>query len=418
MKKEIKVIEKLDAVIEAPPSKAHTLRALFIASLADGESLLRNPLLADDQKYAISALRNLGVGIEIKDEGVYVKGTNGKFSVNDGSLYVGGSGVTTRFLMTLASLGDKKVTIDGEPRMRTGRGSQDLVEALGPLGVGINSLNGGGCLPIYVEPGFEGGETILKGDKSSQYSSSILISAPYAQRDIVMHIDRKLISKPFIDITIGMMRDFGVEVVNEDYGKFTVKAGQRYKAREYDIEGDYSGSAFFFEMAAISGGKMRVNNLSRDTYQGEKKFLELLEQMGCGVEYGPDYVEVVGGPLHGIEVDMGDYPDLVPALAVTAAFANGESKFTGISHLKEKECDRLMAIVEELDKMGIEARCTDDSLIVVGGKPHGAVISAHKDHRIAMAFSAAGTFVPGVFIDGIGYVSKSMPDFYERLERL
>jgi len=272
-------------------------------------------------------------------------------------------------------------------------------------------------VPIHVNPGFEGGETILKGNKSSQYFSSILISAPYAKKDVVIHTEGKLISKPFIDITIGMMKDFGVEVINDNYRKFTVKAGQRYKAREYDIEGDYSGSAFFFEMAAITGGKIKITNLIQDTYQGEKKFVDFLEQMGCSVDRGADYVEVVGGPLNAIEVDMGDYPDLVPALAVTAAFAKGESKFTGIAHLKDKECNRLLAPVEELPKMGIEARCTEDSLIVVGGVPHGATIDAHADHRIAMAFSAPGLVVP-ITINGTEYMAKSCPDFLDRMEAL
>ncbi len=415
--KSIKIIKNLDAVIEAPPSKAHTLRALFIASLAEGESVLRNPLLADDQNYAIEALKSLGAEIDVSAKEIRVKGTNGNFHTSNPNIYIGGSGVTARFVMTLASLVDKRVTIDGEPRMRTGRPSQDLVDALGPLGVNINSLNNDGCVPIHVNPGFEGGETILKGNKSSQYFSSILISAPYAKKDVVIHTEGKLISKPFIDITIGMMKDFGVEVINDNYRKFTVKAGQRYKAREYDIEGDYSGSAFFFEMAAITGGKIKITNLIQDTYQGEKKFVDFLEQMGCSVDRGADYVEVVGGPLNAIEVDMGDYPDLVPALAVTAAFAKGESKFTGIAHLKDKECNRLLAPVEELPKMGIEARCTEDSLIVVGGVPHGATIDAHADHRIAMAFSAPGLVVP-ITINGTEYMAKSCPDFLDRMEAL
>jgi len=415
VRRAIKVLKSLDAVMEAPPSKAHTLRALFIASLAEGESVLRNPLLADDQKNAIKALRNLGVDIKGDNGDIYVNGVGGVFNVVNPNLYIGGSGVASRFLMTLASLADKRVTIDGEPRIRTGRPFQDLIDALGPLGVSIGSLDDNGRVPIYVEPGFVGGETTLKGDKSSQYFSSILISAPYAQKDVVIHTDGRLISKPFIDITIGMMRDFGVEVINEDYRKFTVRAGQRYKAREYDIEGDYSGAAFFFEMAAISGGKMRITNLPRETYQGEKKILEYLADMGCSVDVCDEYVEVVGGQLRGIEADMGDYPDLVPALAVAAAFAEGESKFRGISHLAGKESNRLSDTVAELCKMGIDARCTDDYVVVRGGRPKGAIIDAHGDHRLAMAFSVAGTVVSGVSIDGSEHVTKSMPDFYDRL---
>jgi 3-phosphoshikimate 1-carboxyvinyltransferase len=411
-------ITNLSAEITASPSKAHTLRALFIASLADGETILKRPLIAEDQQYAIDALRKLGVKIDIFNDEIKIKGVNGKLNVQDQDVYIGASGATARFLAVMGSLAEKEFTIDGTERMREERPLEDLINAVIPLGITAEYNNKKGYVPIKIKPGFNGGETTLKGDKSSQFFTSILISAPYAKKDVIINTEGKLVSKPYIDVTISMMKDFGVDVINENYTRFIVKAGQRYRAKEYDIEGDYSSASFFFAMAAITGGRIKVNNLNPNSTQGDKNFVEFLKQMGCDINYGNNHVEVIGKPLKAIRANMCDYPDIVSPLAVVASFADGESEFYDISHLKYKECDRLIAPITELKKMGIDARCTDDCILIKGGNPHTAIIDTYKDHRMVMSFAAAGLKVPGMIINNPENVSKSFPNFFELLEGL
>ena len=274
---EIRPIENLDSCINAPPSKAHTLRALFISALAEGNSIIHNALIAEDQKYAIDVLKKLGLDIDIKDNSIFVKGCSGKFSVKDPNLFVGNSGVTARVLVSLCALSDKDITIDGTDRMRSGRPITDLIEALSNLGVEIKSVNGDGCLPLVVSGNsFEGGVTSLKGDKSSQYFTSILLSAPYASKDVLLKTEGELKSKPYVDITINMMKEFGVEVLNKDYKEFFIKSGQKYKAREYTVEGDFSNASFFFAAAAVTQGKIRVSGLNLNSCQGDKQFVDFL----------------------------------------------------------------------------------------------------------------------------------------------
>lgn len=411
--------EILDAVIKAPPSKAHTLRALYIAALAKGKTIIKHPLIADDQRDTIEALKGLGVKIEEANDEIIIHGVDGKFHPVSDKLYIGNSGATSRVMAVLCALADKDITFAGNDRMNTGRPLQDLLDAVKQLGIDAKSINGNGCPPVRVKANsFLGGNATMKGDKSSQYFTAILLCAPYAKKDVTLTVDGKLVSRPFIDITIEIMREFGVVVVNEDYKRFYVKAGQSYKARTYEIEGDYSGSAFFFEAAAITGGRVRVTNLRGDSVQGEVKFLDLLKEMGCEVKRGKDFVEVQGKPMKGIRVDMADYPDIVPSLAVASAFAEGTTEIYNIAHLKIKESDRIVAPVDELRKMGINGSYTNDSMIIAGGKPHGASIDTHGDHRMVMSFAAAGLKVPGLIINDIENVNKSFPDFFDEFDKL
>jgi 3-phosphoshikimate 1-carboxyvinyltransferase len=420
----VQTISKIDAEITAPSSKAHTLRAIYIAALAQGKSVIKKPLLAEDQMYAIEALRKMGVRIDIDQaqEEVTIYGNAGKFAVADQQIYIGNSGMTARFLAVLGSLANMDITIDGTERMRTARPFQDLIEALAPLGVIEKSRNNNGCVPIDIKAdSFTGGTTTLKGDKSSQYFSAILLCAPYAKNDVRIITEGKLVSKPYVDITISIMKDFGVEVVNNDYKEFLVKAGQKYIAREYQIEGDYSSASFFFEAAAITSGKIKINNLFKNSAQGDKKFVDYLEMMGCKVHRGADYVELEGKPLKGITVDMCDEPDIAVPLMVVAAFAKGETQITNISHLIYKESDRIKAPVNELNKMNIRAVAGTDSVTIQGasmGEIKSVEIETYNDHRMAMSFTVAGLKVPGIIINNPKCVDKSFPDFFEIFESL
>lgn len=407
-------IEHLDAEIIAPPSKAHSLRALFVSALAEGTSVIKNPLLADDQKHAIAALQKMGADISIEENAVVVKGTSGK--LHGGSVFIGGSGMTARALASIAALADSDVTIDGIERMRTGRPMQELLDGLKQLGVDTTSNNG--CVPVTIQGNsLVGGETSLDGSISSQYFSSILIAAPYAQKQVMIKAKTPISSKPYIDITIQLMKDFGVSVVNKNYSEFLISP-QKYIGRDFQIEGDYSSASFFFAAAAITGGKVRVKNLRLDSAQGDREMLTLLEKMGCAVKRTAEYIEVIGKDLVGIVQDMNDYPDIVIPLAVVAAYAKGTTKLTNIGHLRYKESDRLEAPAIELRKMGISVDITDDALYIHGGTPSSAEIETYDDHRMAMSFAMAGLKTPGVVIKNPEVVTKSFPEFWDVFERL
>jgi 3-phosphoshikimate 1-carboxyvinyltransferase len=365
---------------------------------------------------AIKALRDLGVKIEVSKNKIIVHGSNGRFKAKKTNLYVGNSGLTARCTAVLCSLADKDITITGSKRMDE-RPFDDLLKAMKSLGIRYKSNKN--CLPLKIKTGsFEGGQICMKGDKSSQYFTALLIAAPYAKKDVVINTEGELVSKPYIDITIRMMQDFGAKVVNKGYNKFIVKSGCSYSGKKYDIEGDFSSASFFFAAAAITQGRVSVNNLNPDSVQGDKRFVEFLKMMGCKVNKGKNHIEVIGRPLKAINADMRDYPDIVVPLSVVAAFAHGTSRFYNISHLKYKESDRIRAIADGLKKIGVKVRQTKDSIAITGGTPHGAVIETYKDHRIAMSFAIAGLKVPGIIIKNPENVKKSYPEFFDILKKL
>jgi 3-phosphoshikimate 1-carboxyvinyltransferase len=323
-----------------------------------------------------------------------------------------------RFLTALAALKTGITLLDGSERMRK-RPVGELLSGLGELGVKAYSKKGDGCPPVIVESqGLKGGTTRIKGEESSQFLSGLLMVAPYAQKDLNIEVTGSLASKPYVDITQDVMSAFGVEVRSQGYRSFLTKAGQRYLPRKYRIEGDASNASYFFSAAAVCKGRVRVGNLNPATIQGDIGFLEILKRMGCRVIRGSDWIEVLGGELHGIEIGMNEMPDLVPTLAVTAAFARGKTVIKNIGHLRVKESDRIHALAVELSKMGIHVREKEDGLEIEGGKPHGAEIETYNDHRMAMSFAAAGLGVPGVTIKGERCVDKSFPGFWEVLQRL
>lgn len=412
--------KQLNSIVIAPPSKAITLRALFIAGLAKGKSVLKKSLIAEDQKHAIDALRQFGVKIEVLQNKIEVIGVNGKPSLPLRKIFLGNSGVSMRFLASIAALcPEGKIVLDGDARMRE-RPIQDLLDALKPLGIDSVSLNGNGSPPIEISSGkFSGGRTWIKGELSSQFFSSLLISGVYAEKGIELHCIGSMSSKPYIDLTVDCMESFGVKAENKNYSMLFVKAGQTFSGQTFAIEGDYSNASYFFAAAAISGGKVMVRNLNPKSLQGDRKFLDVLKKMGCKIRMGKDFVEVKGPKdLKAVDVDMNEMPDLVPTLAVIAAFAMGKTTITNIAHLIAKESNRIEAPAIELKKMGINAIASTDSLAVFGGKPHGAEIETYNDHRMAMSFAIAGLKVEGIFIKNPDCVKKSFPEFWMELNRL
>ncbi len=416
----IRTVNKLDATVSVPGSKSYTQRALIIASLAEGRSLLRHALISEDTAYLMEALRSLGAGILACDSDIRVIGTGGAVQNPGKTLFLGNNGTALRFLTTLVSLSEGGVTLDGSDRLRE-RPLEPLIDALRGLGVSCHSTNGNGCPPVVIEGGeFRGGRAVFTDTRSSQYISSLLIGAPYAQEDVVVELRGETVSLPYIDMTAAAMRDFGVEVTTGTGGAYLVRAGQRYAGREYAIEGDVSSASYFFLAAALCRGKVRILNINPDTMQGDIGLLEIVKRLGCVVKKGKDWVEVRGDSLHAgdFQFDMGKMPDLVPTLAVLSAFRPGRTVITGASHLRLKESDRIAALVTELNRIGIDAREREDGLVIEGGNPHGARIETYNDHRIAMSFAVAGLAAEGMAIENEACVGKSFPEFWDEMERL
>lgn len=421
--KEIQLKSKINAEVEIPGSKSYTNRALIIATLANESSKLTNASLSDDARSMIDGLQMFGV--EIKEDGTTLLVTPPEKLHYDGEIDVGGAGTTMRFLTGFCSLGFGNVKLVGDDVMHT-RPIDDLVESLhnligGSIKAESINANGRGCPPVSINSnGLVGGTTNLKGDTSSQYLTSILMVSPYASKDVEIQIIGDLTSKPYADITIDVMKQFGINVERKEYKRFFVGAGQKYAGRPYQIEFDASNSSYFLAAAAITGGRVKVRNINPYSVQGDIHFPDLLDKMGCKVNWGSDYVEVTGPEkLRAIEeINMNSMQDTVQTLAVLAAVAEGTTVITGIGNLRVKETERIEALEAGLAGVGIRTESTEDSLTIYGGKPHGAQIETRGDHRMAMSFSDLGLKIPGIIIDDPDCVSKSYPTFYKDFDRL
>lgn len=410
----------VSGVVTTPPSKSYSHRAVIIASLAAGESIIENPLLSDDTIYTIDACRSLGADIKIQDNRLMIIGGKIRTATDKKIIFAGNSGSTIRMVASLAALSQSRVILDGDSRLRQ-RPLGDLLSALKSLGVSARSLNNNGCPPIEIQGGrLRGGEVSVRGQISSQHISALLMIAPYTEKGLRIKVAGRLRSRPYIDITLDAMRAFGVKVVNQDYKEFLVKGGQEYKARRYQIEGDYSSAAYFFTAGAIGGGPVTVKNLKPDSAQGDRHLLNILSEMGCTIEHRKEQVRISRRDgLSGISLDMGDYPDIVQAVAVVAAYTRGKTKITNIPHLKFKETDRISNTAAELAKMRIKTDVTGNSLVIYGGKPKGAEVEAHADHRLAISLAIAALFAEGdSIINGAEAVSKSYPKFFADLKKL
>ena len=411
----------LDARARVPGSKSVTNRALLAAALADGPGRLLGALDSDDTRVMRDALRALGCPVEVTAEAWHVTGRGGRLSSPSEPLFAGNSGTTARFLTAAACLADGPVRIDGTPRMRE-RPIEDLTRALAQLGGRCRIEGEAGCPPVLVEGGgLRGGEARIDARQSSQYVSAVLLAAPYADRDVTLHFEGGVaVSRPYIDLTLDLMGDFGASAGWCGAASLKVNAGRPYRARDYPVEADASSAAYPLCAAAIAGGRVRVDGLDPRTRQPDIGILERLEQMGCRVEIGADWVAVSApaGPLRGIDTDMNDLPDAVLALAVVALFAEGPTRIRSVANLRIKETDRLAALETELRKLGAGAHADADSLTIEPGPLRAAEIDTYDDHRMAMAFALAGLRQPGVRIRDPGCVSKTWPGYFDWLGEL
>ena len=415
---EIKPGHVKNTTVCVPGSKSYTHRMLIAAALADGACEVRNPLHSEDTLITRRCLSEMGVSIEEARDHLRIQGTSGRLRSPENPVDLGNSGTSMRLMAAVAALGQGVCVLTGSQRMQQ-RPIQDLLVGLNQMGVGARSVNADGCPPIEVTGGgLKGGSVTIDCRISSQYLSALLLIAPFAKETVTITVSGGLVSRPYVDMTIAVMEEFGIAVDRNGYERFVVTGGQAYRAGDHAVEPDCSQAGYFWAAAAISGAGVTVAGTSKTSLQGDVRFAECLAAMGCRVAEHGGGIEVSGGPLTGVIVDMADMPDMVPTLAVVAAFAHGATVIENVAHLRAKESDRLGAVAAELMKMGIEADCTDSGLRIVGGHPQGAAIDTYDDHRIAMSFALAGLKVPGIKIKDETCVKKSFPNFWEVFKSL
>lgn len=415
---EIRKKDIRDTTVTVPGSKSYTHRLLIGTALSDGPCSIENMLRSEDTLLTLKALREMGVICEDTGSILTVQGTNGRLRPSPSPIYLANSGTSMRLLTAVAALGSGVYTLTGTERMGE-RPIQDLLDALKQIGVDARSLNGNGCPPVEIigNP-IAGGPVSIRCHVSSQYLSALLLIAPYTKNGLDITVTQGPVSRPYIDMTIDIMSRMGVVVRKTDDTRYYVAGGNGYRHGDYVVEPDGSNAGYFWAAAAITGARIKVRGITLSSCQGDVRFVHVLEKMGCRIDQDTDGIAVTGGRLFAVEVDMSDMPDVVPTLAVVAAFAQGTTVITNVAHLKEKESDRLGSVAAELRKMGIDATATESGLVIKGGRPHGAEIETYKDHRMAMSFALAGLVTPGMRIVDEMCVEKSFPNFWEVFETL
>lgn len=427
----VKNISEIGGVVKAPPSKSYSHRAVILASLAKGTSKLYDMLYSEDTLSSIRVCEALGAKITNKDNYLEVIGTGGKLHNSSSKpIDLANSGTTLRLMTSVSALSDNEVVLTGDDSLKT-RPMGLLMGALKSLGVESESLNDNEKAPILIKPGYRGGETNIYGNVSSQFISSILISSPLSDNGVTLYVLPEFKSKPYVDMTVDIMRQFGVKLLKGYYLKhetcdkehqscrideFKVRK-QDYTACDYTVEGDYSSASYLLALIAINGGKARIKNLFRNSKQGDKYILDILQAMGAKIIRGEDYVEIgSAGNLKAIDVDLSNAPDLLITVAVLAAMAEGTTNITGVKHARVKETDRIDTTCRELEKLGCKLVEHEDGMSITGGV-HAGVVDSHGDHRLAMAFSLIG-LKHDIKITNGEVFDVSFPNFIESMKEL
>jgi 3-phosphoshikimate 1-carboxyvinyltransferase len=410
------------AVIDVPGSKSLTNRALVVAAMADGPSVLAGALDCEDTQVMAEALRKLGIGVEhdLPECVIRIAGCAGKIPVHTAALEVANSGTSLRFLTAMVATGNGTFHLDGSPRMRQ-RPVSDLLAALNRLGADARSDLGTGCPPVTVcARGLDGGYADIKGDVSSQFASGLLMALPYSRDMTSVLVQGLLVSQPYVAMTLAVMDAFGVTVGNHKFRRFDVRPSH-YRGRDFAIEPDASAASYFFALAAVTGGTITVPGLGASSVQGDMAFVDVLAHMGCTVVRESSRTTITGGPLRAVDVDMNAISDTVMTLAVVALFADGVTRIRNVAHIRQKESDRLAALATELRKLGATVQELPDGLIIDPPAPHqlrAARVSTYDDHRMAMSFAIAGLRVSGLVILDPGCVVKTYPRFWDDLEQI
>ena len=414
------ITHPLNATVRVPGSKSLTNRALMISALTKGITRLTNALFSDDSYYFVRALQTLGFNIQLDEANheMNITGLGGKIPAKKAELFIGNAGTAARFLSAFLTLGNGEYVLDGEPRMRE-RPIGDLIHALHQLGVEMESTNN--CPPVEIfAKGLMGGKTKIAGNISSQFLSALLMVSPYARSPIEIELTTELNSKPYVDMTIAIMQDFGVEIERHEYSKFTIQPASYFPLSSYPIESDASAASYFFAAPAICGGTVCVENISRNSLQGDINFLDVLSQMGCVVTETDNSIQVTGTTdLRGIDIDMRDTPDTAQTLAAVAPFAASPTRIRGIASARLKETDRIHATCTELTRLGVRVEEHADGMTIhPAEKTRPVIIQTYNDHRMAMAFALIGLRFDGVIIENPACVSKTFPGYFDVLETL
>ena len=395
-----------------------THRALITAALADGPSEIVGPLESDDTDITRQGLASLGFETRVEPGRWRVQGGGGDVP-GGGSLTLGDSGTSARFLVALAAMGRDPSDLDGSRRLR-GRPMAGLLDVLHRLGARVEP-GGAKGLPVRVGGSpLQGGPAGLPPGPTSQFASALLLIAPRLPGGIDLTLEPPAASGPYVELTAEVMGSFGIRVERPEPLRWRVP-GAGYEGRVYEVEGDHSAASYFLAAAAITGGRVRMEGLDPASAQPDRRLGGILEQLGCRLSRGEDWIEVRGGRrFDGFDLDLNDAPDLVPTLAVMALFADGPTRLRGIAHLRVKESDRLETLAANLRALGRAARALDDRLEIdaAEGSLHGARIETASDHRIAMAFALAGLRVAGIELDDPACVAKSNPAFWTQYREL
>jgi 3-phosphoshikimate 1-carboxyvinyltransferase len=413
----VQAADRIDGTVKAPPSKSYTHRAFIIASLAEGVSIIRDPLYSEDTLASLNSCIALGSNVKKHKTYCEIIGVHGKPKTPKNVLDLKNSGTTLRIITGIASLTDGYTVLTGDKSLRS-RPMQNLLDALIPLGVSAFSTRNNGKPPIIIRGGFKGGKTCINGNVSSQYISSILMAAPYAETNVDLHIKGDFISKPYVDMTLDIMKKFKVDVNYDRAGKSFHIEPQIYRSRDYSVEGDYSSASYLIAAAASLNSDLTVQNLPNNSKQGDKQILEIVKDMGSEVKVKNNEVKIQGqGILKGIEVNLQNAPDLLPTVAALGAMAEGTTTIKGVEHARFKETDRIHTCAIELSKLGVSVTEKSDGLIIRGGV-HGGVVKSHMDHRLAMAFYIIGLKVGNIIIEDASVYNISFPNFPEIIQKL
>ncbi|HCL5256956.1 TPA: 3-phosphoshikimate 1-carboxyvinyltransferase [Salmonella enterica] len=415
-------IARVDGAINLPGSKSVSNRALLLAALACGKTVLTNLLDSDDVRHMLNALSALGINYTLSADRTRcdITGNGGALRAPGAlELFLGNAGTAMRPLAAALCLGQNEIVLTGEPRMKE-RPIGHLVDALRQGGANIDYLEQENYPPLRLRGGFTGGDVEVDGSVSSQFLTALLMTAPLAPKDTIIHVKGELVSKPYIDITLNLMKSFGVEIANHHYQQFVVKGGQQYQSPgRYLVEGDASSASYFLAAGAIKGGTVKVTGIGRNSMQGDIRFADVLEKMGATITWGDDFIACTRGELHAIDMDMNHIPDAAMTIATTALFAKGTTTLRNIYNWRVKETDRLFAMATELRKVGAEVEEGHDYIrITPPAKLHHADIGTYNDHRMAMCFSLVALSDTPVTILDPKCTAKTFPDYFEQLARI
>ncbi|EKO0492950.1 3-phosphoshikimate 1-carboxyvinyltransferase [Salmonella enterica subsp. enterica serovar Infantis] len=415
-------IARVDGAINLPGSKSVSNRALLLAALACGKTVLTNLLDSDDVRHMLNALSALGINYTLSADRTRcdITGNGGPLRASGAlELFLGNAGTAMRPLAAALCLGQNEIVLTGEPRMKE-RPIGHLVDSLRQGGANIDYLEQENYPPLRLRGGFTGGDIEVDGSVSSQFLTALLMTAPLAPEDTIIRVKGELVSKPYIDITLNLMKTFGVEITNHHYQQFVVKGGQQYHSPgRYLVEGDASSASYFLAAGAIKGGTVKVTGIGRKSMQGDIRFADVLEKMGATITWGDDFIACTRGELHAIDMDMNHIPDAAMTIATTVLFAKGTTTLRNIYNWRVKETDRLFAMATELRKVGAEVEEGHDYIrITPPAKLQHADIGTYNDHRMAMCFSLVALSDTPVTILDPKCTAKTFPDYFEQLARM